>query len=157
MKRFFYIICLFILVSCGSVKYIPTETKVIYNYIDSTIVSYKDSVIFIEVPVERIVDVIAQYDTSRLETTVAKSTAYVDTTTHTLKHSLINKDTVIKKEVKIEYVDRIVYKDSVIIEHVPVEVPVDKIVYPKVFWWLLGWAITCLLFFALKIYKKFAF
>lgn len=157
MKRFFYIICLFILVSCGSVKYIPTETKVIYNYIDSTIVSYKDSVIFIEVPVERIVDVIAQYDTSRLETTVAKSTAYVDTTTHTLKHSLMNKDTVIKKEVKIEYVDRIVYKDSVIIEHVPVEVPVEKIVYPKVFWWLLGWAILCLLFFVLKIYKKFAF
>lgn len=157
MKRFFYIICLFILVSCGSAKYIPTETKIVYNYIDSTIVSYKDSIIFIEIPVERIVDVVAQYDTSKLETTVAKSTAYVDTTTHTLKHSLTNKDTVVKKEVKIEYVDRIVYKDSVIVEHVPVEVPVEKIVYPKVFWWLLGWAILCLLFFVLKIYKKFAF
>lgn len=157
MKRIFYIICLLILVSCGSGKYIPTETKIIYNYIDSTIVSYKDSIIFIEIPVERIIDVVAQYDTSKLETTVAKSTAYVDTTTHTLKHSLINKDTVVKKEVKVEYVDRIVYKDSVIIEHVPVEVPVDKIVYPKIFWWLLGWAIICLLFFALKIYKKFVF
>ena len=134
MKRIFYIICLLILVSCGSGKYIPTETKIIYNYIDSTIVSYKDSIIFIEIPVERIIDVVAQYDTSKLETTVAKSTAYVDTTTHTLKHSLINKDTVVKKEVKVEYVDRIVYKDSVIIEHVPVEVPVDKIVYPKIFW-----------------------
>lgn len=157
MKRIFYIICLLILVSCGSGRYIPTETKIIYNYIDSTIVSYKDSIIFIEIPVERIIDVVAQYDTSKLETTVAKSTAYVDTTTHTLKHSLINKDTVVKKEVKVEYVDRIVYKDSVIIEHVPVEVPVDKIVYPKIFWWLLGWAIICLLFFALKIYKKFVF
>lgn len=133
-KKIFYIICLLILVSCGSVKYIPTETKTIYNYIDSTIISYKDSIIFVEVPIERIVDVVAQYDTSRLETTVAKSTAYVDTTTHTLKHSLINKDTTIKKDVKIEYVDRIVYKDSVIIKHIPVEVPVDKIVYPKIFW-----------------------
>jgi hypothetical protein len=33
---------------------------------------------------------------------------------------------------------------------------VDKIVYPKIFWWLLGWAIICLLFFGIKIYKKFA-
>ena len=132
-KKIFYIICLLILVSCGSGKYIPTETKIIYHYIDSTVLSYKDSIIFIEVPVERIVDVIAQYDTSRLETSIAESTAYVDTTTHTLKHSLINKDTVIKKDVKIEYIDRIVYKDSIVIKHVPIEVPVDKIVYPKIF------------------------
>jgi hypothetical protein len=68
-----------------------------------------------------------------LETSIAESTAYVDTTTHTLKHSLINKDTVMKKDVKIKYIDRIIYKDSVVIKHVPIEVPVDKIVYPKIF------------------------
>lgn len=157
MKKIIIFICTIFLSSCGNLKYIPTETKTVYNYIDSTIISYKDSIIFIEIPVERIRDVVAQYDTSRLETTVAKSTAYVDTTTHTLKHSLINKDTIIKREVKIEYVDRVIYKDSIIVEHIPIEVPVDKIVYPKILWWLLGWAIICLLFFALKIYKKFVF
>lgn len=157
MRQIIIFICTIFLSSCGNLKYVATETKTIYNYIDSTIVSYKDSIIFVEMPVERIIDVVAQYDTSKLETSIAKSTAYVDTTTHTLKHSLVNKDSSIQKEIKIEYKDRIVYKDSLVIKEVPIEVPIDKIVYPKIFWWLLGWAIICLLFFALKIYKKFVF
>lgn len=156
-KIYFHIICLFILVSCGSIKYVPTETKTIYNYVDSTVVSYKDSIIFVEIPKERIIDVVAQYDTSKLETSVAKSTAYVDTTTHTLKHSLTNKENSIQTKVKVEYVDRIVYRDSVVTKEVPVEVPVEVVKYPKTYWILLTWAIICILFFILKIYKKFAF
>lgn len=157
MKKFLlYFIYLIVLVSCGNMKHVPTETKTIYNYIDSTIISYRDSIIFIEVPVERIVDVIAQYDTSKLETTIAESTAYVDTTTHTLKHSLNNKKVELKEKIKVEYKDRIIYKDSLIYKEIPVKVEVEKVKYPTVFWWLLGWAILCLIIFIIKIYKKFA-
>lgn len=128
--------------SCGLIKHVPVETKVIYTYKDSTVISYKDSTIFVEIPKEVIRDVVPQYDTLIMETSVAKSVSFVDTLTHTLKGQLNNKDAeVLYKTIYLPSEEHIVYKDSIVTQEVPVEVEVIKKVYPKSWGWLLAWFI----------------
>lgn len=127
------ILLLILTVGCGTIKPIPVET--IYNYKDSVIV-HVDS-IAVDVPVERYVDLVNYTDTLVLETSVAKATAYADTTTRTLKGRIENKPVQLKKE--------IVYQDRIIEKEVTKEVPVyiDKEVvkykhyfYEKILWFL---------------------
>ena len=129
---------------CGVFKKVPqpnNETKVTYVYKDSTVV--KEVVKEVDLPVERIVDAVAVYDTLELETSLAKARAYVDTTSHTLKGSIENKKTA---NLKIEYRDRFIYRDSIYTKEVPVPYEVEKEVvkYPVLFWVLLVFAITVL-------------
>jgi hypothetical protein len=118
-----------------------------------------DSIIYIEIPREKVMEIISQIDTSCLETSVAESKAYVDTSSLMIIHSLENKDTALQK--KIVYKDRyitetkIVYKDSIQIKEVPVEVEVEKKVYPKTYWWLLGFFVIVVGIFIVKLYLKF--
>lgn len=136
MKRLItIIISLLLCIGCGTIKPVPVET--IYNIKDSTAIHYVDSTVI--VPVERIKDVVPQYDTLTMETSMAKSVSYVDTLTHTLKGTLENKKGV---EYKYIFKDRIEYKDSIITKEVPVPVEVEKTVY-KHYWyetmlWLLA-------------------
>ena len=140
MKRYFaYIIYAVMLLGCGQVRQIPVQTQTITNYRDSLIL--RDSTVII--PIEVVKDVVPPYDTLKMETTMAKASAWVDTTTHTLKGMLTNKQGTIYK-----YKDRekIVYRDSIVTKEVPVEV--EKIVkthYPYEKWlWILmfiPWAI----------------
>lgn len=103
-------------------------------------------------------DVIKQIDTSYLETSIAKSIAYVDTNSLMIIHSLENKDTVIAE--RIVYQDRfiekekIVYRDSIETKEVPVEVIVEKTKYPKTYWWLLGFFVIVVGIGIVKIYFK---
>lgn len=136
--------------SCGPIKQIPVET--IINYKDSTVVNTIDSVIYI--PKERIVDVVAPYDTLKLETNMAKAEAYVDTTLHLLKGSIENKKGVTEK---IKYKEKLVYRDSVVTKEVPVEVPVE-VVKHKHYWyepilWL--FALLSIGYIGLKLAKKY--
>lgn len=108
------------LFSCRTTTTIPVET--IYRYIDSTI-TVVDTV-HIDIPHEVIVDVVPQYDTLNLETSVAKAKAYVDTTNHTLKGSIENKPVTLDKE--IVYQDKIIIKEQ--IKEVPVPVIQEKII-----------------------------
>lgn len=104
-------------------------------------------------------DIIKQIDTSKLETSVAKSIAYVDSNSLMIIHSLENKDTVL--QTRVVYKDRfiekekIVYKDTLITKEVPVEVIVEKTKYPKSYWYLLGFAIFVIGVTAIRIYLKF--
>lgn len=109
---------------CSTIRYIPTETKELINYIDSLVI--RDSTVII--PIERIRDIVPEYDTLTMETTVAKSVSYVDTLTHTLKGNLENKQGQITKYV---YKDRVVYRDTTITKEIPVEVPVPQKYIPK--------------------------
>lgn len=136
--------------SCGPIKQIPVETVI--NYKDSTVVNTIDSVIYI--PKERIVDVVAAYDTLKLETNMAKAEAYVDTTLHLLKGSIENKKGV---QYKYIYKDKIEYRDSVVTKEVPVEVPVE-VVKHKHYWyepilWL--FALLSIGYIGLKLAKKY--
>ena len=118
---FLFIIFLLTFIGCSTTRYAPVKEieKEVINYKDS--IRIRDSIVVI--PVERIVDIVPQYDTLKLETTQAKAKAYVDTTLHLLRGSIENKDKA-KTEVRevIRFVDR---TDTVYVEK-PVPYEVEK-------------------------------
>lgn len=149
MKKFSLILILFLLFGC-SPKILPS-TSTIYNYKDS--IRIIDSIVYAEIPKERIIDCVVQYDTSYLETSVSYSTAYVDTTTHMLKHSLFNKQDSIP--IKIQYKDRIIQKDSIITKEIPYRVETIKYRYNTFFYILLSYFIISVCIFIVILYMKF--
>lgn len=135
------------LMSCKSTVQIPVQTveKVVYK---DTLVYVHDSV-FVEVPFEKVKESSPIMDTSYLKTSLAESIAYIDTANRKLFHTLEQKG-----EVRIVY-DTIVkfsYIDKVIEKEVPVEVEIIKYKRDALFWWLLGWALFCLLLIGLKLF-----
>ena len=149
MKKIFSIVSILIfLSSCSCFKNVPRE-EIHYVQKDSTILKIVDSVRYI--PVERYVDIIPEYDTLKLETSLAQAEAFVDTLTHTLKGKIEN-----KKEAEFKSVEKTEYKvhrDTTYIR-VPVEVVKEKKVVPKFFWGTLVYAVLLTLLFAVKIYLK---
>lgn len=153
MKRF-SLLALLLVASCGvnkpQISYITVQRDSLIIH-DTTIVSYLTK--------ERIVDIVPVYDTLKMETTYSESVSYVDTSTHSLKGSLVQKDDIpVRTEVK--FIDRVEVRDSIIT--VPVEVAVEKPVvvekYPLSFWLMLAGyvaaAVYALLKFMLKSYLK---
>lgn len=117
-RLIYFIIAIFLTVSCSpKVRYVPVHSDT--NVRDSVIVSYRDSIRVI--PIERIVDIVAEYDTLYLETSLAEAKAYVDSNNHCLKGEIQN-----KKEIEYRYIKETVYetKDSIIFQTKPY--PVEK-------------------------------
>lgn len=148
---------------CGSLKQVPVTNNTSVIFKDSLIIRdstrFIDSIIYVPIPREKVMEIISQIDTSFLETSVAESQAYVDTNSLMIVHSLENKDTALKEKIiyKDKYITetRVVYKDSIQIKEVPVEVEVVKTVYPKTYWYLLGFFILVLVYIGIRIYLKF--
>ena len=91
---------------------------------------------------------------SHLETSVATSDAEIDSL-GMLHHTLANKKDSLKREIK--YIDKIVYRDSVITKEVPVEVKVPIRYIPKFyqFTFILFWIFV--LFIVVKLLIKLGF
>lgn len=132
--------------SCSTIKYVPIKGEDIYH----TEYVVKDSIVYI--PQEIIRDVVPQLDTLVLESSLAKSISYVDTTTYTLKGKLENKKEIIHK-------DRIIYRDSIVVQkqEVPVPVEVEKKVIPKWCYYSLGANIFILLLIIGRLIIKLYF
>ena len=133
--------------SCRSTTQIPVQTieKIVYK---DTVIYLHDSIL-VKIPYEKVKEVLPVIDTSYLKTSVAESIAYVDTLKKKLHHTLTQKG-----EIKIVH-DTIVkfqYIDVIIEKEVPVEVEVIKYKRDALFWWLLGWAIFCLILIGLKLF-----
>jgi hypothetical protein len=83
---------IFSIFGCGSIKQVPITNNTETIYKDSLILRdstrYIDSIIYVSIPREKVMDIISQIDTSYLETSVAQSVAYVDTTSLMIVHSL---------------------------------------------------------------------
>lgn len=124
---FAFIIAL--LIGCGPVKYVYVKGDTVVEYRDSTI--FRTDTLEVPVPVEKTVE-ITPTDTLRMETSLAKSVSYYDKDIRMLRGSLENKKTTIP--VKVEYKDRIITRDSIVVKEVPVEVQVEKVV-KHVPWW----------------------
>lgn len=141
--------------ACATVRPVPVETTTHAETIVRDSIRWKDSTIYVQVPIERYVDVVPVYDTLKLETSLAKADAYVDTSTHTLKGHLENKRDSIRTIIK--YQDRKVEirKDSIIVKEVPVEVEVPVRYVPSFYKWCLAWSIVSLLLLTLWLYLKF--
>lgn len=153
MKNLVFFLLFFFSVSCVPTKtiYVPTENTHRIEYRDS-IVHIVDT-LKVEIEKEKIVEVKPIIDTSRLETKIAISEAFVDTVSMKLHHTLKNKpnglkmaiDTVVIVKTKTEYLEKPVIQE--------IEVPVKYI--PKVFWFTLWFSILGVIFIIIKIYLKF--
>lgn len=89
MKIYFYIICALMLVSCGASKRLPiAEQKDSVSVVIHERVIVKDSLVYVEVPAESESVILPDTDTSRLETSLAQSEAWVSNgqLNHTLRH-----------------------------------------------------------------------
>lgn len=150
MKKFVLFLALALSVySCGIFKHTPPEEHVtIIHYVDST--RWHDTTVFKEIPVEKIVNIIPVGDSSHLETSLATSDAWADTIG--LHHTLKNKDGVIP--IKVQWKERIVYKDSIKIEEKPVPYEVVKEVIPKSYWYLLGFAVLFVAYWIVRLVLK---
>lgn len=149
MKKILFIL-IFILMGCATkTVYIPTESKHRIEYRDSLI--YLNDTVYVNVPYEKVLNIVP--DTSRLETSVAKSIAYLDTIQHKIHHTLENKntaiktvrDTVIVVQTKIEYLEKPVIQE--------VEKPTPYI--PTIFWVSLWFSIAVIITILVKLFIKF--
>lgn len=155
MKKILYLTVLLLLTfGCGvTKKTIQIEHVTETHYVDST--RWHDSTIYYVVPVERYRDYTSLLDTLKLETSLAKAEAYVDTTNNTLKGSIENKKDSIKTVIK--WKEKIVQKDSLVYKEVPVEVEKEVTKYPKSYWWFMGFTLLTGIYFGLKVFLKVKF
>ena len=138
-----------IISGCSSPRYISSSNMRIVSK-DSLIVQTK--LVSIALPLES--HSIITKSKSHLETSLAESDAEIDSL-GLLHHTLVNKKDSIKT--KIQYVDKIVYRDSIETKEVPVEVPVPVRYIPKFyqFTFILFWIFA--LFIVVKLLIKLGF
>ena len=134
---------------CSSPRYISSSNTRIVSK-DSLVIHTE--LISVALPLES--HSIITKSKSHLETSVATSDAEIDSL-GLLHHTLANKKDSLKRE--IQYVDKIVYRDSIITKEVPIEVKVPIRYIPKFyqFTFILFWIIV--LFIVVKLLIKLGF
>ena len=147
------LVMMLMLLGCSTLKHQPTTTTNVVTVVKDSLVIHQDTV-RIDIPIERYVDVVPVYDTLRLETSLAKSEAYVDTLTHTLKGNLEHKPNSLKTEIKYVERTRIEYRDSLVTKEVPVEVEVIKTKVPRWCWNLLVFDILAVIALGVLVYFR---
>ena len=142
-KPYLLILVAIMLSACGTPKYITVKEK---EYIKDTVLIKADTV-KVDIPVEVKVNVVPELDTLKMETSVAEAQAYLDTLTQTLKGTLKNKKTELKKEIqtieKTKFVERKV--------EVPVPYEVVKTKVPRWAWVLLAFNVSILIGFLIRL------
>ena len=135
---------------CSSPRYISSSNMRIVSK-DSLIV--RTELVSVALPLESHT-IVTPTKKSHLETSLAESDAEIDSL-GLLRHTLVNKKDSIKT--KIQYVDRISYRDSIQTKEVPVEVKVPIPYIPKFyqFTFILFWIFV--LFIVAKLLIKLGF
>lgn len=142
-------ILLVLLFGCSTPKH-TTVVETIVNYRDSLVI--KDSIKTVILPVEVIKDITPDYDTLYLETSLASSKTWVDTTLHMLKGEMRNKPVA---KIPVPVKEHLIYRDSLVYKEVPVEVKVPVKTHPKYEWWLWAWFILTLALMGFKLWLRF--
>lgn len=158
MKKLVFIL-LFVLssfYSCRTIKPVvpgPSEQTIVH-YIDSIV--WHDSTVINYLPKEVYVEMVKPMDTLRLETSYAKSEAYLDTTFRALRGFIENK-TDVPVRVEYKWKEKIVFKDSiqVVEKPYPVEITKEIIKYPKSYWFFLVFTVLTLAFIGFRLYLKY--
>ena len=136
------------LTGCSTPKYLPSSNIKIVSK-DSLVIHTE--LVSVPIPIENH-SIVTPIKKSHLETSVAESDAEIDSL-GMLHHTLVNKkDSIITK---IQYVDRVVYRDSIQIKEVPVEKPVPVRYIPKFYQFTFIFFLGFVLFIVIKIVKKF--
>ena len=125
------------------------RTEIVYQYLDST--RYHDSTVYI--PVERYVDIVPVFDTLKLETTLAHSEAWYDSTLNSIKGRIWNLKAVEYKYIEVETVK---VKDSIVEREkpVPYDVEVVKTHIPSWAWITLVWSLLTVASIVWGIYRR---
>lgn len=131
--------------ACSTVKYIPVETIKEVHVRDS--VYYRDTLVRVELEKARLSDFVDPGDTLVLQTDLARSTAFIDTTRNVLRGTIENIKPYVEKPVPVKH--KIEYRDTVITKEVPVPVEVEKPVkyvpfLVKLLAWIGGLALVAL-------------
>ena len=147
-----FLICLILafygfLTGCSTQKYLPSSNIKIVSK-DSLIIHTE--LVSVAIPNES--HSIITKSKSHLETSVAVSDAEIDSL-GLLHHTLVNKKDSIKT--KIQYVDKIIYRDSIEVQEVPVEVKVPVPYIPKFHQFTFIFFLGFVLFIIVKVVKKF--
>lgn len=144
----FLIIVILAFYGCSTPKYLSSSNIKIVSK-DSLVIHTE--LVSVPIPIENH-SIVTPIKKSHLETSVATSDAEIDSL-GLLHHTLVNKKDSIST--KIQYVDKIVYRDSIETKEVPVEVPVPVRYIPKFhqFTFILFWMFV--LFAIVKIIRKF--
>ena len=142
-----------LITGCSTQKYLPSSNIKIVSK-DSLVVHTE--LVSIAIPNES--HSIITKSKSHLETSVAESDASIDSL-GLLHHTLVNKKDSIKT--KIQYIDRISYRDSIEVKEVPVEVPVPIRYIPKfyqftfILFWIFVLFVIVKLLIKLGLFKHF--
>lgn len=134
---------------CSSPRYIPSSSNIRIIAKDSLIIN--TNLVSVAIPNESH-SIVTPTKKSHLETSVATSDASIDSL-GMLHHTLVNKKDSIKT--KIQYIDKISYRDSIEVKEVPVPVEVKVPYIPKFykFTFVLFWIFV--LFIVIKVIRKF--
>ena len=132
---------------CSSPRYISSSNIKIMAK-DSLVVQTK--LVSIAIPNES--HSIITKKKSHLETSLAESDAEIDSL-GLLHHTLVNKKDTLKT--KIQYVDKIIYRDSVEVREVPVEVEKPVPYIPKFYKFTFAFFGIFVLFIVAKVIRKF--
>lgn len=150
-----FLICLILafygfLTGCSTQKYLPASNIKIISK-DSLVVHTE--LVSVALPLESHT-IVTPTKKSHLETSVAESDAEIDSL-GLLHHTLTNKKDSLKRE--IQYIDKIVYRDSIERREVPVEVEKPVPYIPKFyqFTFVLFWIFV--LFIIVKLLRKLGF
>ena len=122
-----------LLAGCTTIRYVPIKETQYVSVRDTTYL--RDTLVRVELEKARLSDFVDLGDTLVLSTDLARSTAFLDTTSGKLKGTLENTLKYIEKPVQIR--ERLVYRDSVEVREVPVEVEKPVKYVPK-FWKIFG-------------------
>lgn len=141
-----FLLCLILaFYGCSMPKYLPSSNIKIVSK-DSLVV--RTELASVAIPLES--HSIITKKKSHLETSVATSDAEIDSL-GLLHHTLVNKKDSIRT--KVQYVDKIVYRDSIVTKEVPVEVKVPYVPKFYQFTFILFWIFV--LFIVIKVIRKF--
>ena len=137
-----------LLIGCSTPKLLPSSNiKIVAK--DSLIV--RTELVSVALPLESHT-IVTPTKKSHLETSVATSDAEIDSL-GLLHHTLVNKKDSLKS--KIQYVDKIIYRDSVETKEVPVEVKVPVPYVPKFYKFTFAFFGIFVLFIVVKVIRKF--
>ena len=147
----FLILAFFGLISgCSSPRYIPSSSNIRIIAKDSVFVHTE--LVGAAIPLES--HSIITKKKSHLETSVAESDASIDSL-GLLHHTLTNKKDSIKT--KIQYIDKIVYRDSIEIKEVPFEVEKPVPYIPKFYQFTFAFFWIFVLFIVIRLLIKLGF
>ena len=151
LKKIIFIIFSILTVSCAAPKHITVEKETIEKTVVKDSIIYRDSIVYL--PKERIVEVVPQLDTLKMDIELASAKAYLDTSALVLKGELKSKESP-----KKQYIERIEYRDRTDTVYVskPVPYEVEKPVkyVPSFYKFCLWWFICSVILIALWIVMK---